>query len=274
MLPVMLQLYNVREEMNKDFNGTINEVGRIGYKYVELSRPHSSGKTAAEYLAILDKAGLKAVSSHVPLPDMLGDPDKVLGYHIDMGCQYVAIPSLPPEDRSTGPNYEEVKKSIARLGEIVSKKGLTLLYHNHEFEFVDYKGKLALDDLYDSIPAKFLQTQIDVCWAKVGGVDPAAYILKYSGRAPVVHLKDFDSSNGGKIKAEYDLLGEAKKARAAGKFPFRAIGHGIQDISGIVKAAEKAGAKWLVVEQDLPSPGKTPMECAKESLDYLNKMRN
>jgi sugar phosphate isomerase/epimerase len=103
----------------------------------------------------------------------------------------------------------------------------------------------------------------------VAGLDPCEYIRKYSGRSPVVHLKDFDSSRGGTIKADYDLIGEARKARQAGSFPFRAVGHGIQDIPGILKAAEDAGAQWLVVEQDRPAPGKTPMECAKESLRYL-----
>jgi hypothetical protein len=47
------------------------------------------------------------------------------------------------------------------------------------------------------------------------------------------------------------------------------VGHGVQDIPGIVKASEKAGARWLVVEQDLPSPGLTPIQCAKQSWDYL-----
>ena len=270
MLPIMLQLYNVREELKKDFDGTLKEVAGIGYKYVELALARSFGKNAAEFKTSLDKAGLAAVSAHVPYREMAADPETVIGYHIDIGCKYIVVPFLSTEDRSTGQNYEDVKKDIARLGEIVNKKGAVLLYHNHEFEFVDYKGKCALDDLYDSIPAALLQTQIDVCWAKVCGVDPAEYILKYTGRSPVVHLKDFDSSDGGKITAEYDLIGEAKKARAAGAFPFRAVGHGIQDIPGIVKAAEKAGAKWLVVEQDLPSPGKTSIECAKDSLDYLN----
>jgi sugar phosphate isomerase/epimerase len=268
----MLQLYNVRDELKKDFDGTLGEVAGAGYKYVELALARSYGKSADQFKASLDKAGLSAVSAHVPYRDMIEDPESVIGYHIDIGCQFIVVPFLNNDDRSTGPNYEEVKKGIARLGEIVSKKGAVLLYHNHEFEFTDYKGKYALDDLYDSIPATLLQTQIDVCWAKVGGVDPAEYILKYTGRAPVVHLKDFDSSDGGTIKAEYDLIGEAKKARASGVFPFRAVGHGIQDIPAIIKASEKAGAKWLVVEQDLPSPGKTNIECAKDSLDYLNSL--
>jgi sugar phosphate isomerase/epimerase len=240
---------------------------------VELALAQSFGKSAAEFQASLDKVGLSAVSAHVPYRDMIADPENVIGYHTDIGCKFIVVPFLAAEDRSTGPNYDEVKKGIARLGEIVNKKGAVLLYHNHEFEFADYKGKYALDDLYDSVPAKLLQTQIDVCWAKVGGVDPAEYILKYTGRSPVVHLKDFDSSDGGKVTAEYDLIGEAKKARAAGAFPFRSVGHGVQDIPSIIKAAKKAGAKWVVVEQDLPSPGKTPIECAKESLDYLNSLK-
>jgi sugar phosphate isomerase/epimerase len=268
----MLQLYNVRDELAKDFDGTLKEVAKIGYKYVELALAQSYGKTSAQFKESLDKAGLTAISAHVPYQDMIADPEKVIGFHIDIGCKFISVPYLSDEDRSTGPNYENVKKGIAKLGEVVNKKGAVLLYHNHEFEFVDYRGKYALDDLYDSIPANLLQTQIDVCWAKVGGVNPAEYILKYTGRAPVVHLKDFDSSSGGTVKAAYDLIGEAKKARAAGAFPFRAVGHGIQDIPGIIKASKKAGAKWFVVEQDLPSPGKTQLECAKESLDYLNSL--
>jgi len=271
MLPIMLQLYNVRGELGKDFDGTLREIGRIGYKYVELALGHLLGKTSAQFKSSLEKAGLTAVSAHVPYHDLIADPDKMIDFHMDIGCKYIVIPYLEDADRSTGSNYEEVKKSIASIGETVKKKGAVLLYHNHEFEFVDYNGKYALDDLYDSIPQELLKTEIDVCWAKVGGVDPAQYILKYKGRAPIVHLKDFDSSSG-TVKAEYELIGEAKKAHAAGQFPFRALGQGIMDFPSIIKAAEEAGTEWLVAEQDNPSPGKTPLECAKISFDYLNSL--
>ena len=273
MLPIMLQLYNVRDDAGKDFDGTLKKVAEIGYKYVELAMAMSYKPTADQYRASLEKAGLTAISAHVSFRDMTKDMDRVVSFHVDAGCKYIAIPFLSNEDRAGGPNYETTKKEIAQLGEFVNKKGAILLYHNHDFEFIDYKGKYALDDLYDSIPANLLQTQIDVCWAKVGGVNPADYIMKYKGRAPVVHLKDFFIEKGGKAEADYDLVGEAKKARAAGGFPFRAVGHGVQDIPAIVKAAESAGAKWVVVEQDLPSPGKTQLECAKESLDYLKGLK-
>ena len=272
MLPVMLQLYNVREELGKDFDGTLLEIGRIGYKYVELALGHLLGKTSDQFKASLEKAGLTAVSAHVPYYDLIADPDKMIDFYMDIGCKFIVIPYLDDADRSTGANYEEVKKGIASIGEIVKKKGAVLLYHNHEFEFVDYNGKYALDDLYDSIPPELLKTEIDVCWAKVGGVDPVQYILKYKGRAPIVHLKDFDSSSGA-VKAEYELIGEAKKARDAGQFPFRALGQGMMDIPGIIKAAQEAGTEWLVAEQDNPTPGKTPLECAKISFDFLKSLR-
>jgi len=273
MLPIMLQLYNVREELKKDFDGTLEEISRLGYRYVELAMTRSFGKSEAQLRESLDKAGLTAVSAHVPYRELIGGPpDDVIGFYTAIGCKFIVIPYLDNDDRSTSPGYEEVKSNIAKLGEEVNKKGAILLYHNHEFEFALYRGRYALDDLYESIPAGLLQTEIDVCWVKVSGVDPAEYILKYTGRSPVVHLKDFGNFGGGANQAEFDFIDEVDKARAKGSFPFRAIGHGVQDIPGIIKAAKKAGARWLVVEQDFPTPGKTPIECAKESLDYLNSL--
>ena len=269
MLPIMLQLYTVRDDLHKDFEGTLEEVARIGYHYVELALAQSYGKTAAQWKASLEKAGLSAVSAHVSYGDLMADPENTIKYYSAVGCTYIVIPYLDVPDRSTGPNYEEVKKNIAKIGELAHTKGLTLLYHNHEFEFVDYHGKYALDDLFDSIPAELLQTEIDVCWTKMGGVDPAEYILKYTGRSPIVHLKDFGSSARDTVKAESELIEEAKKASAEDSFPFRILGQGILDIPGIIKAAEKAGTQWLVVELDLPAPGKIPMACARECLNYL-----
>ena len=41
------------------------------------------------------------------------------------------------------------------------------------------------------------------------------------------------------------------------------------DAEAHIKAAEESGSKWLIVEQDDPSMGKTPMECITMSINYL-----
>jgi sugar phosphate isomerase/epimerase len=144
------------------------------------------------------------------------------------------------------------------------------LYHNHDFEFVKIDGKYALDILYDSVPAEYLQTELDTCWVNVGGEEPAAYVRKYSGRAPVVHLKDF---YGEKSEDMYELIGiENKAPKRPGNFEFRPVGSGIQNFPAIIDAALDAGAEWLVVEQDVATMGLTPLQSIEKSREYLRSI--
>ena len=39
-----------------------------------------------------------------------------------------------------------------------------------------------------------------------------------------------------------------------------------------IAASEAAGSKWLIVEQDQPSMGKSPMECVAMSMEYLKSI--
>ena len=125
--------------------------------------------------------------------------------------------------------------------------------------------------LYDTIPADLLKTQLDTCWVNVGGENPAGYVEKYSGRAPVVHLKDFYMGGGKKGKL-YDLIGidDNEKEEEKSSFEFRPVGYGMQDFKAILAACEKADTQWVVVEQDNPSMDKFPLECAAMSIEYLN----
>ena len=105
----------------------------------------------------------------------------------------------------------------------------------------------------------------------VGGEDPAAYLTKYSGRAPVLHLKDFV---GSKSENMYKLIGidDKEKSEENEKFSFRPVGYGKQDFPKILAAAEPAGVQWVVVEQDQPTKENTPMECAEMSRKYLKSI--
>ena len=94
-----------------------------------------------------------------------------------------------------------------------------------------------------TIPADLLQTELDICWVKVAGEEPVDYIKKYAGRAPVVHLKDFYKE--GKPANMYELIGiETEKKKETGKFEFRPVGHGMQNIPPVLDAALEAGSKW------------------------------
>lgn len=268
MLPIAIQLYTVRDEAAADFEGTLRAVKSMGYEGVEFAG--LCGKTPAEIKALCAEIGLVPVSAHVPYYEMVGDPRGVLSAYAEIGCRYVAIPYLTPELRPGTDGFAQVVENAAMLGKIAKELGMTLLYHNHDFEFDKVDGKYALEVLYDTVPADLLETELDTCWVRVGGEEPAAYVRKFTGRAPVVHLKDFVGSKSDNM---YALIGiESEKAEEPTAFEFRPVGMGVQDMPAIVAAAEAAGADWVVVEQDQPSLGLTPLECAAESIAYLRTL--
>lgn len=263
--PIALQVYSVRDDAEKDFEGTMRQIKAMGYDGVELAGLY--GMTAVACKKILDQVGLELVSAHVNL-ELLED-DAVLDDYAATGIKFVAIPWLPAPK-----NEAELKACIERIRNVgvrCKARGLTLLYHNHDFEFNKIQDAYILDTYYSEISADLLKTELDTCWVNVGGEDPANYVRKYSGRAPVVHLKDFV---GQKSENMYALIGnDEAKSDSVGKFEFRPVGYGVQNFPAILAASEEAGAQWVVVEQDNPSMDKAPLECAEMSVKYLKSIQ-
>lgn len=265
IMKIGVQLYSVRDEMARDFEGTLKKVKEMGYEAVEFAGLFD--KSAAEVKALCDKLGLIPVSAHVSLNDMRENPF-VLQTYADIGCKYVAIPWLGETDRPGQPGFEKMIGDAAILGAFAKKLGLKLAYHNHDFEFEKIGGEYALDVLYNTLPADLLLAELDTCWVNVGGADPVGYIYKYKDRVEILHFKDFA---GKKSENMYALIGvnDGRKEATVGDFEFRPLGQGLQDMPAIVQAAKDCGTEWAIVEIDEPSRGKTSMQCIKESIDYL-----
>ncbi|HHY81524.1 MAG TPA: sugar phosphate isomerase/epimerase [Clostridiales bacterium] len=269
---VGLQVYSVRDYAEKDLKGTLKKIKEMGYDGVEFAGLY--GHSPSEVKNMVEEIGLVPISAHVPIEEMLSDPDNVIAGYAEIGCKYIAVPYLVESRRPGTDGFEQTIKDIEMLGSIAKRHGIQLLYHNHDFEFKKVNGEYALDILYQTISPELLQTEIDTCWVNVAGENPAEYVRKYTGRAPVVHLKDFVM---GSKKAEkmYDLIGIESDKKAESKdeaFGFRPVGYGVQNFPAILTASEEAGTEWIIVEQDSPSMGKTSMECADISRRYLKSL--
>jgi sugar phosphate isomerase/epimerase len=272
MFPVGVQVYSVRDHAEADFFGTLKAIKEMGYDGVEFAGLY--GYKPSEVKECCEKLGLVPVSAHVSIDDMLADPDGIFSAYHEIGCEYIAIPYLADDRRPGAENFEKTLTQMAILCEKATRYGLKMMYHNHDFEFKKYDGKYFYDTLFDTIPASLLQTEQDTCWVNVGGEDPADYLVKYTGRCPVVHLKDFVMKNKDSKSGLYELIGIKPTDRQAdeGDFAFRPVGYGVQDIPSIIEAAKKAGSKWLIVEQDRTCLGWDSLECIKMSVQYLKKV--
>lgn len=270
-LPVGVQLYSIRDSVEADMHAALAQVKELGYDGVEFAGLY--GNKPADIRAWCAELGLNPISSHVPLDDMLADTEGTLAAYKEIGVRFVVVPYVTEERRPGAAKFDETIEEIARIGKIAAEMGLTLLYHNHDFEFHKVGGEYGLDILYKRVPAAYLQTELDTCWVNVGGENPADFVRKYTGRAPVVHLKDFHMS--GKLpKHLYALIGldDDKTDDEPSTFEFRPCGCGMQDMPAILAASVDAGAEWVIVEQDEPSMGLSRMECIAKSRENLRKL--
>lgn len=248
-LKIAAQVYSLRDMAQADFPGTMKALKECGYEGVELAGLY--GLSPEDIRDCLKQEGLAPVSAHVPLEEFLRDMEGTAKAYQTIGCSYIGIPWMSRERHCGGEMYRETCDFLRKLAEVLREKGMTLLYHNHDFEFQSTpEGTCLLDALFGALDEKTLQTELDLCWVKVAGAEPVKYLEKYKDRCPVVHMKDF--------------------RREGGTVNLMALGQGEQDIESLVKAAEDFGAKWLVVEQD-DHPFGTPLENMKQSIQCLKR---
>jgi len=116
-----------------------------------------------------------------------------------------------------------------------------------------------------------LLPEIDVCWVHYAGYKPEDYILKYKNQLPILHLKDFVCENidGAVYTDEISDTPKYPDMEAVG-FKGVPVGHGVQDVPAILKAAEEAGTEYIIVEDEVK--GMDCLEAVKLSREYLKSL--
>ena len=94
-----VQLYTVRGEMEKDFEGTIAKVAGIGYKEVEFAGYFNH--KPEDVKAILERNALKSPATHIPMADLRNKLSEVLDTSHAVGHEYIIMPWIDKEDRGT-----------------------------------------------------------------------------------------------------------------------------------------------------------------------------
>ena len=258
-----VQLYSVRDQIEKDLIGTLKAVKAAGYDYVEGAGAGFYGLSADEAKSLLSEIGLTLISVH-----SVDVSDENLAYLQKLGVKNFTIPYY------SGEYYKkDFDGSIAYFNDCakkVAKYGMRLFYHNHDFEFDTLGDEKIIDRLYKETSEGAIAPQFDVCWVTYGGSDPAEYIRKYAYKnMTMAHLKDF-TCQGAVKGAVYELIegGAVKKSREENLFRFRPVGQGVVDFDKVFAAAEEAGIDVLIVEQD-QSYEISSIEAVKQSREYI-----
>ena len=179
-----IQLYSVRDAMEKDMAAAMQQIADLGYKYVEFAG--FFGHSAAEVKEMLDKTGLLCSGTHSPWTDLR--PTKIMetiAYHKAIGNPNYIVPGA---DLSTLEKIEDFCNVMNYAQPILAAEGIKLGYHNHSHEFkVMPWGSTIHGELERRTAVEF---EIDTFWAFNAGLDPIQTMARLKDRIRVIHLKD------------------------------------------------------------------------------------
>lgn len=239
----------LKNEFASDYKKALMDIAKIGYSIIESSVPKAA-KSAAEFKAAIDAAGLKSVGTGASMGNYLEDFDAKREVAETLGCKYLICyyPWMSPAKNLKMDEVMETADRINMMGKKAKEAGFRFAWHNHAKEFVDIDHRQAFDILMENTDPEYSTVQLDWFWVTEGGRDPIELFKKYPGRFELAHLRDQQNSRKG---------GSA------------CPGQGLIDFKPIVKTArEVGGTKHFIVEH----PALDGIECARVSYEYLSKI--
>src|SRR5215472_967607 len=288
-----LELFTVRDVIQKDYEGTLTKVAEIGYKEIEPATNYGD-KEPKQFRAMLERLGLSMPSTHVGAAEGPDLEKQLEGFQI-MGIRYTEVrgaggrgagrgpgrpgggpggPAGPPNaarmPRPPAPaqTEEAIKRQADQLnkhGELVKKFGMKMLVHNHTMEFAWLEGSTSrrpYDVLLAETDPSLVAMQLDIGWASVAGQNILEMFRKNPGRFELWHVKDAKG-----IAAMTPNMTQGERMQAAKLVP---VGEGEVDYKPLFANAKLAGLKHFCIEQDSAVEGDS-MAAAKTS--YINLKR-
>lgn len=229
-LPIGVQMYSLRNDGT--FEDQLKAVDAAGITAIEIYG--STDLTAQQYKKMLDDKGLTVTSAHVSLDTLRGDMQSVVDFNKTIGNHVLVMPYIGLDQRpadETG--WQAFGIELAGLADALDAQGMQFVYHNHNFEMVEYNGRTALEILMDAAGPKVM-LELDVSWAQRAGQNPSALLTKFKDRLFAIHAKD----NG--------TAGDPN----SGASGFVSVGSGTVNWMEVLPAAYSGGVKWYIIEHD------------------------
>ena len=254
-----LQLYTVRADLAKDYEGTLKLVKAAGVRKVQANLT-MSGRTSQQQRKLYDEMGFIWDSIHASGDALRNNAQATIDEAKAAGIKNITC-SFPlyPTDRAVimaGPTVDDWKKNIDtfnKIGDLCKKSGLTFGYHNHNLEFRKIGDVVPYDLLIKESDPALVSMEMDIGWVVAGGADPVAYLTKYPTRYSAVHIKDLKNVGIPNVN---------------GKMDSAIIGKGIIDWSKVLPAVKKSSVTSAYLELEEPYDP-SPIGMVQQSAAFL-----
>jgi sugar phosphate isomerase/epimerase len=269
--PLGVQLWTVKNDLAKDFDGTLRALARLGYRRIEAAGYYD--RSPKQFRHAMRSAGLECVSTHHSMSDLIENSEARLAFARDLGVKYVVAssPATAKEvDASRGWNqgvadamtldhWRYNAEQMERIGKRARAMGLRFGYHNHAAEFLAYDRRLPMDEIVRLTDPANVVLELDLGWAAAAGYDPAEAIRRYAPRVHLLHVKDIATS-------------ERVPGRIAADARSTVVGEGTIDWRSAFAATRFTPLHSFFVEQEDPF-SEPPLQALAKSAAYIRKLQ-
>jgi sugar phosphate isomerase/epimerase len=256
---ISIQFFTLRDQLARDLEGTLRALRDIGYRRVEPAG--FVGRTAAQFKAALDAAGLRATSSHqlIPQPFDAAAWRASLQDALTLRSSYIVHPFFGI-NFATGQltrdkaSWAAFARDMNRAGRMAREVGLRLGYHNHNWEWfrlLDDPSRTAYDVLIEETDPRYVHFELDLMWVVRGAQDSVDIVERLDGRVLQYHVKDINQAGS-----------------------FEDLGVGLIDFPRIFGAHQVA--EYIVERDDAGTPPRRPeqaIDTARVGFEYLANVR-
>ncbi|MGO8750324.1 MAG: sugar phosphate isomerase/epimerase family protein [Thermoguttaceae bacterium] len=248
--------YSLRDlQKSQGLAAALDKTQSFGFRYVEFGADFGGLKPAA-FKAELDRRGLVPVGLHFSYEQIRDDVEAAAATAKLMNVSYIGCAWIPHKDPFDEEQCRAAAAVFNRAGAALAKHGIQLYYHTHGYEFRPLGQGTVFDLLVTETSPKTLMFEMDVAWVALPGQDPAELLKKYPDRWLLMHVKDLK-----KGVPQNHLV----KAALTDQVP---IGSGQIDWPKVLCAAQEAGVKYYLIEDESPAV----LEQIPQSLRYLESV--
>ena len=197
--------------------------------------------------------------------------DKIVSDCKLLGTKFVRIGMMPFEAMVSKDATEAWARELNPYAEKLVEQGITLCYHNHHADLIQFEGERIFDIVRRVAPA--VMFEVDLHWVQRGGMAPLDMLEQYTGVCKLIHVKDYRVS--ALPQEAIDLFEAGNFQEGYDKFvniiQFAEVGQGNMNWPKLLPAANAAGAEFFFIEQDM-TYGRDPYDCIRDSREYLRSI--
>ncbi|MEO9969883.1 MAG: sugar phosphate isomerase/epimerase [Hyphomonadaceae bacterium] len=257
-----IQTYTLRDSMQADMPATLAMIKRAGYDYVELNRRDFAEISPQTLIDRVKAAGLYAPSTHLSYDPVRTSTADMVATCKTLGCEYGIIPWMDESQRELE-DWKRHARVFNEAGKMFADNGLRLAYHNHQFEFDDLGGgTTAMQVLLENTNPDFVDFQLDIFWAVLGGINLPELFKENPGRFKLSHIKDM-KGDPASYRNNPDYADISKSIMVN-------VGEGNIDFASVFALNDTSGMEYFITEHDaLQAPFEASIKTSQDAVRAL-----